>query len=60
MKNLYLMIVGSRDFNNYCEFEKVLLRKFPNLLSKKFDLEIISGGARGVDLLAKKFAQKII
>lgn len=47
-----LAIVGSRDFDNY-EYFKKMLEDF------KFDIdEIISGGAYGVDKLAEKYAEE--
>ena len=47
-----LAIIGSRSFNNYAWLEQCLLRSF-----RVADIEaVISGGARGADALASRFA----
>ena len=43
-------VVGSRSFNNYEALEQVLFS------ATSFDDTIISGGAKGTDTLAEKFA----
>ena len=49
-----LAIVGSRDFNDY-EF----LKKKVDELRKQYDIdEIVSGGARGADSLAERYANE--
>ena len=49
---LKLAVIGSRSFNNYTWLEQCLLRSFAVA-----DIEaIISGGARGADALAARFA----
>ena len=50
-----LAIVGTRTFNNYLFLEEKidLIIRTENLK----DVVIISGGARGADLLAKKYAE---
>lgn len=45
-----LGIVGSRDFNNYLEFQVAVLPFLSNIT------EIVSGGAKGADSLAERFA----
>ena len=64
-----IAIVGSRDFNNY-EYLKFELLKYinkrldstvtPRQPYERVDLEveIVSGGARGADTLAEKFANE--
>ncbi len=49
-----LLIVGSRSFSNY----DLLKSKCDYFLSdkKKMEIEIVSGGARGADSLAEKYA----
>lgn len=48
-------IIGSRDFTNFDFLDK----KVNELLPKQDnDIVIVSGGARGTDLLAEKFADK--
>lgn len=51
-----VIIAGSRTFNNY----DLLRIKLLNLLSKKdpFEVEIVSGGARGADTLGERFAEE--
>ena len=47
-----LAVIGSRSFNNYAWLEQCLLRSF-----RVADIEaLISGGARGADALAARFA----
>jgi hypothetical protein len=49
-----LAIVGSRDFYDYFWMERCLLEHFP-----LDDIEtIITGGARGADALAERFARE--
>lgn len=47
----YLLICGSRNYNNYSEFEKIT-----NLVLKnQKDVTIVSGGAKGADKLAERY-----
>ena len=67
-----IAIVGSRDFHNY-EYLKQELIEFcfdvryvgdsngdwsPEYISKHHNIEIVSGGAKGADTLAEKFANE--
>ena len=47
-------IVGSRSFTNYKKFEQVLDKYFEN---KNVNM-IVSGGARGVDSMAARYAKE--
>lgn len=49
-----VVVAGSRTFNDY-EFLKEKLNK---ALSKKENVTIISGGARGADYLGEKYAKE--
>lgn len=56
-----IIIAGSRNFNNYNYLKKSIIqiikelkKEYPQL--DKNNIEIISGGARGADLLGEKFA----
>jgi hypothetical protein len=49
-----VIIAGSRDFTDY----ELLSRKLDHILSLKSDIVIISGMARGTDLLAVKYASE--
>lgn len=49
-------IVGGRDFNDYGFMKKVLDEKFDNL---SFVECIVSGGAKGADTLAERYAKEI-
>lgn len=51
---LYLMIAGSRGFSDY----KLLSRVCDNIRKKYPDIIIVSGGARGADTLAEKYAKE--
>ena len=54
MSPFYCLIVGSRDFVDYEFFE----RQTDYLLHNKSDIIIVSGGARGADALAKRYASE--
>lgn len=54
MAIFYCLIVGSRTFNDY----ELLKRKTDYFLQNYQDIVIVSGGARGADTLAKKYAQE--
>ena len=45
-----LSVIGSRSFNNYELLKKIIIEKYPTVKV------IVSGGARGADQLAEKFA----
>ena len=56
MENFKVIIAGSRGFSNY----KLLREKCNEYLREKrekYNIIIISGGARGADLLGEKYAQ---
>lgn len=49
-----VLVVGSRSFNDYDKVSEVLDRVIDN----NTDVEIISGGARGADSLAERYAKE--
>lgn len=53
MNKFYLLIAGSRDFENY-----ELLKQYTDyaLRNRTEHIVIVSGGARGADALAKQYA----
>jgi len=54
-----LAIIGSRNFSNYEDLERAVLKVLEKWGLSLSDLEkIVSGGALGVDKLAEKFAKK--
>ena len=59
MKELRVIIAGSRDFNDY----KLLKQSAIEIITKKTMLtdltRIISGGARGADTLGERFANEM-
>lgn len=59
MKELRVIIAGSRDFNNY----ELLKKSVIEIIEKKTmfpDLtRIVSGGARGADILGERFANEM-
>ena len=59
MKELRVIIAGSRDFNDY----KLLKKSAIEIITKKTMLpdltRIISGGARGADTLGEQFANEM-
>lgn len=50
----YCLVVGSRSFNDY----NLLKNKLDILLKNKHKIVIVSGGARGTDTLAGKYARE--
>jgi len=50
-----LAIVGSRSFDDYDHLVKSILENFPDLSAIKL---IVSGGAKGADKLAERFASE--
>lgn len=53
-KSFFCLIVGGRNFNNY----DLLKRKLDKILQNQNKVFIISGGARGADTLAEKYAKE--
>lgn len=49
-----IAIVGGRDFNNY----DLLKTEVSKLILDTSDVEIVSGGAKGADALAERFAKE--
>lgn len=49
----YMLIVGSRGYNNYPE----MMQTLNNIIGDRTDIAIVSGGARGADALAKLYAK---
>lgn len=51
---MILAIVGARDFNDYAKFKRIVL----TACDMGMPVEITSGGATGVDSMARSFAQE--
>ena len=54
MGKFYCLIVGSRNFADFTFFEQ----KVDYFLQNYSDIVIVSGGARGADALAKRYAKE--
>ena len=50
----YCLVVGSRYFNNY----DMMCRELDHLLKNQKDVIIVSGGAKGADSLAERYAKE--
>ncbi len=50
----YLLVAGSRSFTNY----QYLSSSLDKLLVNQSDITIVSGGARGADSLAERYARE--
>ena len=51
---IYILVAGSRNYYNYSEFKNVM-----DYTNNKYHItEIISGGARGADSLAERYAKE--
>lgn len=54
----YLLVAGSRGYNNYAEMCQILDFLLKNQVAKHNHIVIVSGGARGADDLAEKYADE--
>lgn len=54
----YLLIAGSRTYNNYAEMCQVLDFLLQKQITQHNHIVIVSGGARGADELAEKYADE--
>lgn len=54
--NLAIIIAGSRDYNNYEQLKNISSALISMYADKDDDITIISGGARGADMLGERFA----
>jgi len=60
MTTLKIVIAGSRAITDYDELLKALTGAINNnVITRADSFEIISGGARGVDTLARRYAQEV-
>jgi len=57
MKQIYLLVVGSRDIIDY-SFIKDYLDNFIDQRYSGYQVVIVSGGARGVDSLVERYANE--
>ena len=54
---MHIIIAGCRDFNDYAVVEKEVMNYIGKFIDK-VEIEIISGGASGVDTLGERFAKE--
>lgn len=54
---MHIIIAGCRDFNDYAVVEKEVMNYIGKFIDK-VEIEIISGGASGVDALGERFAKE--
>lgn len=59
MKELRVIIAGSRDFNDYNLLKREVLNIIKNDNRPKKYVKVISGGARGADTLGERFANEM-
>lgn len=52
-----ILIAGCRDFNNY-KIAKRYINRCLSEIKKQYDLIIVSGGAKGADMLGERFANE--
>ncbi len=53
-ESFFCLVVGSRTFNNY----DLMKDKLDNILKNHHDIVIVSGGAKGADTLAERYAKE--
>lgn len=56
--NFYMLVAGSRGYNNYTEMCQVLDFLLKNQIEQGKHIVIVSGGARGADALAEQYADE--
>ena len=57
-RDFYLLIAGSRGYDNYEEMKTQTDYILSNKVAQGFHIHIVSGGARGADTLAKMYAEE--
>ena len=57
-ETFYLLVAGSRDYDNYVEMCNVLDFLLKNQVAQHRRIVIVSGGARGADSLAERYAEE--
>lgn len=55
-KTFHCLIVGSRNFNDYNLLKIKTITALKKYIKEGYDIEIVSGGAKGADFLASKLA----
>lgn len=59
MRTLAVIIAGSRDYNNYEQLKHITPALIKLAYEDNYDvINIISGGARGADMLGERFARE--
>ena len=55
-----LIVAGSRNYNDYSEFKKLIDDNIRRILkvNNASDIEFVSGGCRGVDKMGEKYAEE--
>jgi hypothetical protein len=56
MDNFYLLVAGSRGYDNYGEMCRILDFLLSKQIKKNRHIVIVSGGAKGADTLAERYA----
>ena len=56
--DFYLLVAGSRGYNDYQEMSKCLDFLLKNQVAQQNNIVIVSGGARGADSLAERYADE--
>jgi predicted Rossmann fold nucleotide-binding protein DprA/Smf involved in DNA uptake len=58
MKEIYVIIAGSREFNNYELLKEVCDKALENRVSEGYKITIVSGHAKGADSLGEQYAKE--
>jgi hypothetical protein len=56
--NFYMLVVGSRDYSNYQKMSQILDFLLKNQKKKGRKIIVVSGGAKGADSLAERYADE--
>ena len=57
-KEIYVIIAGSREFSNYELLEEACDHILENKIKDGYKITVLSGHARGADLLGERYATK--
>ena len=60
VEHLYLIVVGSRTFNNYALLKEECDKAIKDMMDydKYYIIHIVSGGAKGADNLAERYSKE--
>lgn len=55
-----VIVAGGRDYTDYPTLKRVLDYFLVNKIEEGYDIEIVSGGAKGADFLGEHYSRKVL